>query len=159
MPNYVARATVQAELPTGYAAAGLDNDTIDEYIGRASLRVDELAGVDFPLAYETDTQKFPEIDDGSYTTPATIEDCALWLTLVKCYIKLGEKNRIYEIEKRPAQIYYRELAIDTMKQVRDGDIDLGITKNYKFYATEKYPDDETDFDRTFTNTELDAHLP
>ena len=156
MSNYVARATVQAELPTGYGDV-LDNDTIDDYIERASLRVDELAGVDYPLAYESSTQKFPEITDESNTTPATIEDCAMYLTLVKCFAKLGENNREYKQDDKPAKIYFRELALKTMELIRKGEIDLSISLSSKLYASEKYPDDESDRDAVFTNDAMEKY--
>ena len=153
MPSYVARATVTALLPAGH---GISNDDVDTYIGRASLEVDELSGNDFPKSYESSTQKFPEIDNGTYTTPATIEECAKLLALYRCYQILLENNFAAEdIEKEMNR--FRSEAERKLEQVRSGEIDLGMTKQTLLYAAEKYPEDETSLDSKFTNDAMDAH--
>jgi len=158
MPNYVARATVAAELPSGYASAGLDNDTIDGFISRASLMVDEKVGVHYPKAYETSTQKFPEITDESNTTPATVEECAKLLALSKCLAFLSEEN-FGDEDMLIDMNRYRKEANDTLKQIRDGDIDLMIDKQTLFESATKYLTDESDRLAVFTNEDMDAHWP
>ena len=158
MPNYVARASVTAKLPSGYSDV-LDNDRIDDLITNASGEIEEMAGTRFSLQYETSTQKFPEITDSTYTTPKTIELCALWLTLSYCYEELADANRGDVENFETNKVYYRRIATEKMEKVADGEIDLGIGLTTKIYATEKYPDDESSFDRVFTNTDMDTYYP
>lgn len=154
MASYVALATVTAELPTGH---GLADATVNGYISDASAEVDELAGNRFPLAYNSDAQKFPEIT-GTPATPKTIEQCALWLALSYCFAALQKANRYMDDNNPPNKVYYRDLAEAKLEKVAAGEIDLNIAVQSVLYADDKYPDDETDRDRVFTADAMDAHL-
>lgn len=160
MPAYVELASVKAKLPSSLPAA-LSDSRINTLIGKASSECDDLAGTEFSRQFATNTQKFPDITDSDPTTPATIEQCALWLTLSRCYEELGEENRGVEGGREKSnKVYYRELAEKKLEQVRTGEIDLNLgdySKDTAWEAYEKYPDDESDMDRKFTHTEMDAH--
>ena len=161
MANYVALTTVTNKLPSGY-----DNDVSDSRIQNtliveASNEVDELAGFGFPRIYNSNAQKFPEIND-TPTTPATISLCALWLTLSRVYEEMGDKsNRGDEENEVPNKTYYRRLAINKMKDVRDGKVDLSVEANETIATQSKYFDSdvETDMDHKLKMNEMDTLYP
>jgi hypothetical protein len=147
-----------ASLPSSLTATS--HALISTYIGDASGEIDERVGKKWARQYKTSTQKFPDITD-TPATPKLVELTAIYLTLFWCFTKLGEENRGEDDNGRePMKVYYRKLAERLLKQIADDDnVDLDITTENPFWYQEKYPDDETDYDRVFTNTELDAYLP
>jgi len=54
--------------------------------------VDSLVGDRFSLSYESSVQRFPNITS-TPATPAVIEQCATYLAVSFCYVKLGETIR------------------------------------------------------------------
>ena len=162
MPTYCTVARVLNDLPASLPSSltATSHALIVTYIGDASGEIDERVGKKWERQYKTSTQKFPDITD-TPATPKLVELCAIYLTLFWCYTKLGEENRGEDDNGRePMKVYYRKLAERLLKQIADDDnVDLDIATENPFWYQEKYPDDETDYDRVFTNTELDAYLP
>ena len=162
MPTYCTVTRVLNDLPASRPSSltATSYALISTYIGDASGEIDERVGKKWARQYKTSTQKFPDITD-TPATPKTVELAAIYLTLSWCYTKLGEENRGEDDNGRdPMKVYYRKLAEKLIKQIADDDnVDLDIATENPFWYQEKYPDDETDYDRVFTNTELDAYLP
>ena len=156
MPTYTTYAKVNADLPSGH---GILEATINTRISEASDEVDVRVGKKYARQYETNTQKFPDIDSDP-ATPSLVEKCCRWLVLAECFEDLGQDNRGDEETDGnvPAKIYYRRKAEKVLKEIATDDVmDLNISVENKFYYTEKYPDDESDFDRKFTNENLDSY--
>ena len=160
MPAYVTLASVKAKLP-GSLPTALSDARITILLGEASSECDDLVGSEYSRQFASNTQKFPDITESDPTTPATINLCALWLTLARCYEELGEDNRGVEGGREKSnKVYYRELAEKKLELVRTGQIDLNLgeyDKTSKWEAYDKYPDDESGMDRVFTNDAMDAH--
>lgn len=157
MPSYVTVANVKLKLPASLPTA-LSDARIAVLVANASGEIDELVGNNYAKSYQTNTQRFPNITDTTYTTPKTIELCALWLTLSACFEELGEENRGAEdVNNKPNKIYYRELAEKKLEQIRSGEIQLSVLSHGTHWETDdKYVDDESDMDRVFTNEAMDA---
>ena len=153
MPAYVTLTKVKSWLPSGH---GISDDDLNTIIGDSSEEIEEMAGKLYVKQYETNTQKFPDIDDDP-ATPKTIELCTLWLVLAESYARIEIDNSGDESNTQPKKKYYRDKAEAKMTKVAAGEIDIDISVENPFYAEEKYPDDETDFDRKFTNDELDTY--
>lgn len=158
MPSYVTTAKVKTRLPSSLPTA-LSDANIAALILDAGGEIDEKVGGRYAKSYVTNTQRFPEITDTTYTTPKTIQLIALWLVLSAAYEILGEENRAPDNEtNKPNKIYYREKALAELKAIRDGDIILDVTSlSTHWDGYDKYPDDESDMDRVFTNEAMDAH--
>lgn len=156
MANYVAQATVTAKLTTG-AVTELTTGRIDALIISASNEVDDLVGPGFARSYNSNTQKFPQITD-SPATPATVELCALWLTLSRCYEELSDEvNFGNEENSRPAKIYYRDLADKRLTMIRNREITLNV-EGIEAEVIEKYFDAtvEDGMDHIFKKSDMDA---
>ena len=160
MPAYCAYTRVLNDLPTSLPSSltATTYALIKTYIGDASGEIDDRVGKKWARQYATSTQKFPDITD-SPATPKLVELCCVYLTLSYCFAKMGEDNRGDEDSGRlPLKVYYRKLAEEIMQEIAYSDaVDLNITTENKFDYQEKYPDDETEYDRTFTNDELDKY--
>jgi hypothetical protein len=160
MPAYCLYTRVLNDLPTSLPSS-LTASTyalIKTYIGDASGEIDERVGKKWARQYNSSTQKFPDITD-TPATPKLVELCCVYLTLSMCFAKMGEENRADEDAGRvPLKVYYRNLAEKLLIAIADSDqVDLDISTENKFWYQEKYPDDETDYDRVFTNDELDTY--
>jgi hypothetical protein len=162
MPAYCTVTRVLNDLPASLPSSltATSYALITTYIGDASGEIDDRVGKKWARQYKTSTQKFPDITD-SPATPKLVELCAIYLTLSWCYTKLGEENRGEDDNGRePMKVYYRRLAEKLMEQIAHADtVDLNISTENKFDYQEKYPDDETAYDRVFTNDDLDTYLP
>ena len=156
MPTYTTYSKVNADLPSGH---GILEATIDTYISEASDEVEVRVGKKYARQYKTSTQKFPDITD-SPATPSLIEKCCRWLVLAECYEDLGQDNRGDEQTEGnlPEKVYYRRKAEKVLKEIATDDtMDLNVSVENKFWSQEKYPDDESDYDRIFTNENLDSY--
>jgi len=162
MANYVALATVTAKLPAGYTSTVSDNRISTVLIVQASNEVDDLAGPDFPRVHNSNAQKFPEIT-ATPATPATIELCALWLTLSRVFEELSDlENRGDDEDTVPNKVYYRRLAEKKMAQVRDSEIDVGqVEPSVSVEYQNKYFDSdiEEDMDHILKKSEMDTLWP
>jgi hypothetical protein len=137
----------------------LSDANIAALILDAGGEIDEKVGNQYAKSYVTNTQRFPEISDTTYTTPKTIELIALWLVLSAAFEILGEENRGAEdTNNKPNKVYFREKALTELESIRNGDIILEVlSRGTNWEATEKYPDDESSLDSVFTNEAMDAH--
>ena len=160
MPSYCVYTRVLNDLPSSLPSSLTDTSyaLIKTYISDASGEIDERVGKKWARQYKTSTQKFPDITD-TPATPKLVELCCVYLTLSMCFAKMGEDNRGDDDSGRvPLKVYYRKLGEDLLKKIaHDDDVDLDISTENPFWYQEKYPDDETDYDRTFTNDELDKY--
>ena len=160
MPAYCAYTRVLNDLPSSLPSSltATTYALVKTYIGDASGEIDDRVGKKWARQYATNTQKFPDITD-SPATPKLVELCCVYLTLSYCFAKMGEDNRGDEDAGRlPLKVYYRNLAEKLMEEIAHSDsVDLNITAENKFDYQEKYPDDETEYDRTFTNDALDKY--
>jgi hypothetical protein len=157
---YTTQAKITAKLPATLPTT-FDAAYFTTLIADASGEIDDMAGVMWPRQFKSNVQKFPDITD-SPATPKTIELCTIWLALAAAFEDLGEENRGNEPgASKPNKVYYRELAEAKMDRVAAGTISLYIGAAYAdnkanlFGSTEKYPDDETDLESTFTNDAID----
>ena len=157
MAAYVTRTKLTDNLPESLPS-DMDSAYLDTQIGDASSEVDELAGHQYTRSYKSGVQKFPDITD-SPATPPSIEQCALWLALSRCYEKLEAENLGGDDEVTPRKIYYRNKAEKKLKDIADGKVDLNVTQSGIIAMKERYPDAEDDMDHVVKKTELDRLYP
>lgn len=156
MALYIAIANVKNELPTGH---GISDADITTYVTEESSVIDDRVGKKYARQYESSAQKFPEYNSDP-ATPQLIQQVCKWLVLARCYEILAVENRgdAEDGSGKSLKKYYYDKAIKALDKIADDDnIDLNVSVENKFDFIEKYPDDETSFDRIFTNTELDTY--
>lgn len=157
MAAYVTRVKLSDNLPDSLPS-DMDNAYLDTQISDASSEVDELAGHQYTRSYKSSVQKFPDITD-SPATPPSIEQCALWFSLSRCYEKLETENLGGDDEVTPRKIYYRNKAEKKLKDIADGKVDLSVVSSGIIATKERYPENEDDMDHVVTKTELDRLYP
>jgi hypothetical protein len=160
MASYCTSAKLTGALPSSLPTS-MDATFLATQITDASGEVDELAGAGFPLAYESNAQKFPNITD-SPATPKTIEQCALWLALSRCYERLEVENYGTDDETTPRSIYFRNKAEAKLAMVRSGEIELKVTARAAgIELADRYVDGTAEADKDWLNkrSEMDTLLP
>lgn len=160
MPTYCTSAKLTDNLPSNLPD-DIDATYLAAQISDASAECDELVGSHFSRVYESNTQKFPDITS-TPETPKTIEQCALWLALSRCYEKLDVENYGAEDEAIPRSIYFRNKAEAKLAQVRDGVIELNVNSVSSGIETaHRYLDSDIENDKDWQNklSEMDVLLP
>lgn len=156
MPTYTDSASVLAHLPPSPPTTVTNYTAAD--IADASSIVESKVGPEFPLAYKSGTQKFPDITD-SPATPAIIKLAATWLAASFQYVRLGRPAR--EGETSQADLF-RERAMSLLDDIRSGETDV-ILSGQSLRGTalasvdNPYYENREDPKEIFNQTELDGH--
>lgn len=117
MSTYTTTARVDELLP-GTLPAAITSADKTRWVSDASAIVDGRVGARFPVLGTG--QKFADITD-SPATPPQIELCARWLGAYFGFVALREINK----GKAPSQgSGYYKLAVDTLKDIREGKVDV-----------------------------------
>lgn len=128
MPTYCASADVLLELPPSPPSSVTDN--IDTDIAHASDLVEAGVGTTFPLAYSSNTQKFPDID-ASPATPKIVALAAIYLAAARQYQRMGQLH-----EKDPNQrIILEDKANEILEKIREGEIDVVLSDGTSIYSS------------------------
>ena len=158
MPVYTDSTRVYSELPDNLPTSVTSYTDTD--IQSASQMVESGVGPRFPLAYKSNTQKFPDITD-SPSTPGLIELAARYYAASLQYKRLGESVGEGEVPKSKE---YWDMAESLMADIRNGirtiELDgatLGSSQvvgiEDELYANREEP-------KAFLNKdELDTHWP
>lgn len=160
MPTYCTSSKLTDNLPDNLPTA-MNATYLASQISDASAECDELVGSHFSRVYESNTQKFPDITS-TPATPKTIEQCALWLALSRCYEKLEVENYGAEDQATPRSIYFRNKAENKLKEVRDGVVELNVTSVSSGIETaDRYLESDVESDKDWQNklSEMDVLLP
>lgn len=145
MPTYTTLTSVKDELPSSLPAS-LTDALLTTYITAGSAQVDARVGRAYPFAYNSASQKFPEITD-SVPTPSIIEECARQLAAFRAYVKLKEINKADQVASQG--LLLRGMALETLQGIRRGDIDVILSGASLATATDLWSSTE-DRDITFT---------
>lgn len=158
MPTYTNSVAVLAQLPASPPTAVTDYTATD--IADASGEVEALVGNRFSLSYESNTQKFPDIDS-SPATPAIIKRCATLLAASYQFLRL-EKNIGSDGPTRSDKL--REAARDLLESIRNGEISISLSDGTAVTTSalegvlDTFYEDRPDNEEIFNPTDLDAHL-
>ena len=159
MASYCTSAKLTANLP-GDLPTSMNATYLTTQITDASAECDELVGSRYARVYESNVQKFPNVSS-TPATPKTIEQCALWLALSRCYETLDVSNFGAEDESTPRAIYFRNKAETKLARVASGEIDLSVEFGAQVTTIDRYfeSDVETEKDWLSKRNEMDALWP
>ena len=143
MPTYTTRANVQLELPSTLPS-GFVASYMTDMIAYASAMADAMVGPDYPFSYESNVQKFPNMND----TPSIIEKCARLIAAAEGYVRLKEINKL---SGKDMETKLRRQAEKKLLAIRDGEYQVAIdgvslrsTKIDHVTDQHIYKSDETD---------------
>lgn len=131
MPNYTTVTKVKAEIPSGEPknpSTGVTytlsewNVVIAILISENSQSIDDEVGGNYAFSYETNTQKFPEID-GSPSTPGSIEKICRYLCACDA---LAFFSATYTLDDNSPRLRRRKWAEDKLKLIKKGDFKISI---------------------------------
>lgn len=163
MPKYVSRSDILAELPTtrpndpdgNQYSEGDWNTILDNLIAKMSQYIDDNVGTRYSFSYNSNTQKFPEIDD-SPATPATIEEICSLLVMAKALRYYGANYNSKDNELIAGKL---EEAENKLQKIRTGEIQLSIDgtnlATVPVHSENDYTDDQTE--PVFNPDELDIY--
>lgn len=131
MPTYCTDTRITEELmnnlPSEISAAYRTTQIAD-----ASAEVDALAGSNFPLAYSSSSQRFPNITD-SPATPVLIEKCTIWLACSYIWTTIYATTRFSGDgeSETPAERYRRYVTnrsnTGMLDKVRSGELQIVLS--------------------------------
>lgn len=176
MPIYTTKAKVAGEIPADRPidpATGADytaeawNTKLDALIAERSAEVDDRVGSRYTFAYNSSTQKFPQISD-DVPTPAIIDRIVKYLVV---YDALGFYGGTYlnapEGEDSPRVRYLKdaEALLEQINPAVEGklpkiNISLsGAQLNSSFFTSENDRADDQQDEAIFNREDLDDNWP
>ena len=165
MPNYTTVVKVKAELPSGEPknpSTGITytlsewNAVIATLISENSQMIDDEVGGNYAFSYETNTQKFPEID-GSPSTPGIIEKICRYLCACDA---LAYFSGTYTEDDNSPRLRRRRWAEDKLKSILKGDLKISVNGVclYNISVGGIYIEEDEDDRPIMNKTEMDALL-
>lgn len=161
MPQYTTVTKLKAELPSDSPPDYTEeewNTKLLEIIQEQSQAVDDEVGGCYSFSYNSNLQKFPDIDDDP-AAPATIEKCARYLAASDA---LGYYSAIYNADDNALRLKRRNWAEQKLMKIANGDIKISLAGtvlfSYPSAETMNHRDTDSD-DVVFSKDEMDNRLP